>query len=113
MREEALHVVSAEAGTEIELSIPLPDAEGVSQGVCRGIPKPATCSELSRLRRERDLFAGLDTAMSVTSGVVGTATLASFFTDFSFLRADPTKAQLALTLTVAPTQVGLVAYGLW
>ncbi|HTN90865.1 MAG TPA: hypothetical protein VL242_44635 [Sorangium sp.] len=89
------------------------DAAGVSRGVCREQPKPATCSELTRLRRDRDLFAGLGTAMVVTGGVVGAATVASFFTDFSFLRTAPTKAQLALTPTVAPAQVGLVAYGVW
>ncbi|WP_437313114.1 PEGA domain-containing protein [Sorangium sp. So ce385] len=89
------------------------DAAGVSPGVCREPPKPATCSELTRLRRERDLFAGLGTAMVVTSGLVGAATLASFFTDFSFLRTEPTKHQLALTPTVTPAQLGLVAYGAW
>ncbi|WP_437752303.1 PEGA domain-containing protein [Sorangium sp. So ce1389] len=89
------------------------DAAGVSQGVCREPPKPAVCSELTRLRRARDLFAGLGTAMVVTSGVVGAATLASFFTDFSFLRAGPTRARLALTPAVTPAQVGLVAHGAW
>ncbi|WP_437479205.1 PEGA domain-containing protein [Sorangium sp. So ce1014] len=89
------------------------DAAGVSPGVCREPPKPATCAELTRLRRERDLFAGLGTAMVVTSGVVGAATLASFFTDFSFLRAEPTKTRIALTPTVTPAQVGLVVYGAW
>ncbi|WP_438023428.1 PEGA domain-containing protein [Sorangium sp. So ce233] len=89
------------------------DAAGVSPGACREPPKPAMCSELTRLRRERDLFAGLGTTMVVTSGIVGAATLASFFTDFSFLGTEPTKAQLALTPTVTPAQVGLVAYGAW
>jgi hypothetical protein len=51
--------------------------------------------------------------MVVTSGVVGAATLASFFTDFSFLQAEPTKARLALVPTVTPAQAGLVAYGAW
>ncbi|XXY51762.1 hypothetical protein WME91_11535 [Sorangium sp. So ce269] len=89
------------------------DAAGVSQGICREPPKPAVCSELTRLRRARDLFAGLGTAMVVTSGVVGAATLASFFTDFSFLRAEPMGARLALTPAVTPAQVGLVAHGAW
>jgi hypothetical protein len=89
------------------------DAAGVSQGACRETPKPSSCSELSGLRRERDLFAGLGTAMVVTSGVVGAATLASFFTDFSFLHAEPTKGRLGLAPTIAPTQAGLVAYGAW
>ena len=89
------------------------DAVGVSQGVCRETPKPSACAELTSLQRERDLFAGLGTAMVVTSGVVGAATLASFFTDFSFLQAEPTKARLALVPTVAPAQAGLVAYGAW
>ncbi|WP_236644212.1 PEGA domain-containing protein [Sorangium cellulosum] len=89
------------------------DAAGVSRGVCREQPKPATCSELTRLRRDRDLFAGLGTAMVVTSGVVGAATVASFFTDFSFRRTEPTKARLTLIPTVAPAQVSLVAYGAW
>ncbi|KYF90172.1 hypothetical protein BE20_18500 [Sorangium cellulosum] len=85
------------------------DAAGVSPGVCREPPKPATCSELTRLRRE----AGLGTAMVVTSGLVGAATLASFLTDFAFLRTEPTKARLALTPTVTPARLGLVAYGAW
>ncbi|WP_437274619.1 hypothetical protein WME90_25555 [Sorangium sp. So ce375] len=89
------------------------DAAGVSQGACREAPKPSACSELKDLRQERDLFAGLGTAMVVTSGVVGAATLASFFTDLSFLQADPTRARLALVPTVAPAQAGLVAYGAW
>ncbi|WP_437535075.1 hypothetical protein WME79_12620 [Sorangium sp. So ce726] len=89
------------------------DAAGVSQGACRETPKPSACSELSGLRRERDLFAGVGTAMVVTSGVVGAATLASFFTDFSFLHAEPTKARLGLAPTIAPTQAGFVAYGAW
>ncbi|XXY48586.1 PEGA domain-containing protein [Sorangium sp. So ce269] len=89
------------------------DAAGVSQGACRETPKPSWCSELTALRRERDLFAGLGTAMVVTSGVVGAATLASFFTDFSFLQAEPTKARLALVPTVTPAQAGIVAYGAW
>ncbi|WP_437602482.1 hypothetical protein WMF28_12780 [Sorangium sp. So ce590] len=89
------------------------DAVGVSQGVCRETPKPSACGELTRLQRQRDLFAGLGTAMVVTSGVVGAATLASFFTDFSLLQAEPTKARVALVPTVAPTQAGLVAYGAW
>ncbi|WP_437303022.1 PEGA domain-containing protein [Sorangium sp. So ce388] len=89
------------------------DAAGVSQGICREPPKPAVCSELTRLRRARDLFAGLGTALVVTSGVVGAATLASFFTDFSFLRAEPMGARLALTPAVTPAQVGLVAHGAW
>ncbi|WP_324293030.1 MULTISPECIES: PEGA domain-containing protein [Sorangium] len=89
------------------------DAAGVSPGVCREPPKPATCSELTRLRRERDLFAGLGTAMVVTSGLAGAATLASFFADSSFLRTEPTKARLALMPTVTPARLGLVAYGAW
>ncbi|WP_437733607.1 PEGA domain-containing protein [Sorangium sp. So ce1335] len=89
------------------------DAVGVSQGVCRDTPKPSACAELTSLQRERDLFAGLGTAMVVTSGVVGAATLASFFTDFSSLQAEPTKARVALVPTFAPTQAGLVAYGAW
>ncbi|WP_437524502.1 hypothetical protein WME79_36155 [Sorangium sp. So ce726] len=89
------------------------DAAGVSQGVCREAPRPSACSELKGLRRERDLFAGLGTAMVVTSGVVGAATLASFFTDFSFLQAEPSRARLALVPTVTPAHAGLVAYGAW
>lgn len=89
------------------------DAVGVSQGVCRETPKPSACAELTSLQRERDLFAGLGTAMVVTSGVVGAVTLASFFTDFSSLQAEPTKARVALVPTVAPTQAGIVAYGAW
>ncbi|WP_438035068.1 hypothetical protein [Sorangium sp. So ce204] len=89
------------------------DAAGVSQGVCREATRPSACSELKGLRQERDLFAGLGTAMVVTSGVVGAATLASFFTDFSFLQAEPTRARLALVPAVTPTQAGLVAYGAW
>ncbi|WP_437623834.1 tetratricopeptide repeat protein [Sorangium sp. So ce1151] len=89
------------------------DAAGVTPWVCREVPKPPVCSELTRLRRERDLFAGLGTAMVVTSGVVGAATMASFFTDFAFVRDRPTETRIGLSPTVTPVEAGLVAYGVW
>ncbi|WP_437932536.1 PEGA domain-containing protein [Sorangium sp. So ce291] len=89
------------------------DAEGVARWACREPPRPAACAELTRLRRERDLFAGLGTALVITGGVVGAATVASFLIDFGSLRAGPTEARVTLSPTVTPAALGLVAHGAW
>ncbi|WP_437839239.1 PEGA domain-containing protein [Sorangium sp. So ce1153] len=89
------------------------DELGVTSWACRDPSPPATCSELARLRRQRDQFAALGTALMVASGVIGAATVASFFTDLAFNRAEPTSARVAFSPVAAPQQVGLVAYGTW
>ncbi|AUX33616.1 MULTISPECIES: hypothetical protein [Sorangium] len=87
------------------------DALGFTPWACREPSPPSACNELAVLRRERDRFAALGTAMMVASGVLGAATVASFFTDFSFLESEPTGASVALSPAAAPGQIGLVAHG--
>ncbi|WP_437709408.1 hypothetical protein WMF45_33740 [Sorangium sp. So ce448] len=89
------------------------DALGFTPWACREPSPPSACNELAVLRRERDQFAALGTAMVVASGVLGAATVASFFTDFSFLQAEPTGARVAFSPTATPGQIGLVAHGVW
>ncbi|WP_234023408.1 tetratricopeptide repeat protein [Sorangium cellulosum] len=89
------------------------DKLGFTSWACREPSPPATCSELARLRRQRDQFAALGTAMMVASGVIGTATVASFFTDIAFTRSEPARDRLAFSPVATPQQVGLVAYGAW
>ncbi|WP_437819370.1 PEGA domain-containing protein [Sorangium sp. So ce1078] len=89
------------------------DELGVTPWACREPSPPATCPELARLRRERDQFAMLGTAMMVASGVVGAATVASFFTDLGFIRPEPASDRVAFSPVATPQQVGLVAHGAW
>ncbi|WP_437709732.1 hypothetical protein WMF45_34720 [Sorangium sp. So ce448] len=89
------------------------DALGFTPWACREPSPPSACNELAVLRRERDRFAALGTAMVVASGVVGAMTVASFFTDFSFLQSEPTGARVALSPAATPGQIGLVAHGVW
>jgi hypothetical protein len=86
------------------------DALGWTSSTCREAEPRAACAELSRLRKERDLFAGLGTAMVAASGVFGAATVASFFTDFSSPRSRPRKDRVALSLMATPEQLGVVAH---
>ncbi|WP_437973829.1 PEGA domain-containing protein [Sorangium sp. So ce295] len=89
------------------------DALGFTPWACREPSPPSACNELAVLRRERDQFAALGTAMVVASGVVGAMTVASFFTDFSFLQSEPTGARVAFSPAATPGQIGLVAHGVW
>ncbi|WP_437780724.1 PEGA domain-containing protein [Sorangium sp. So ce1097] len=89
------------------------DDLGVASWACREPSPPATCSELSRLRRQRDQFAALGTGLVVASGVLGAATIASFFTDFGLGQAEPMRDRVAVSPMAAPGQLGLVAHGVW
>ncbi|WP_437876599.1 PEGA domain-containing protein [Sorangium sp. So ce513] len=89
------------------------DELGVTSWACREPSPPATCSELSRLRRQRDQFAALGTGLVVASGVLAAATIASFFTDFGLGQAEPRRDNVALSPMAAPGQIGLVAHGAW
>jgi hypothetical protein len=89
------------------------DDLGLTSWACREPSPPPTCSELSRLRRQRDQFATLGTGLAVASGVIGAATIASFFTDFGLGQAEPQRDHIALSPMATPGQIGLVAYGVW
>ncbi|WP_437648373.1 PEGA domain-containing protein [Sorangium sp. So ce362] len=89
------------------------DELGVTPWACREPSPPAACPELSRLRRQRDQFAALGTGMMVASGVIGAATVASFFTDLAFTRSEPVSDRVAFSPVATPQQVGLVAHGAW
>ncbi|WP_437578346.1 PEGA domain-containing protein [Sorangium sp. So ce887] len=89
------------------------DELGVTSWACREPSPPAACPELSRLRRQRDQFAALGTGMMVAGGVVGAATVASFFTDLAFTRSEPARDRVAFSPVATPEQVGLVAHGAW
>ncbi|WP_437654763.1 PEGA domain-containing protein [Sorangium sp. So ce1182] len=89
------------------------DELGVTSWACRDPSPPAACSELARLRQQRDQFAALGTAMMVASGVIGAATVASFFTELAFTRSEPASDRVAFAPVATPQQVGLVAYGAW
>lgn len=89
------------------------DALGAPSWACREPSPPAACAELASLRRQRDQFAALGTAMMVAGGVFGAATVASFFTDFSFLQSEPMRARVALSPAATPQHIGLVAHGAW
>ncbi|WP_437941586.1 PEGA domain-containing protein [Sorangium sp. So ce341] len=89
------------------------DELGFTSWACREPSPPATCSELARLRRQRDQFAALGTGMMVASGVIGAATVASFFTDLAFTRSEPARDRVGFSPVATPQQVGLVAYGAW
>ncbi|WP_437655347.1 PEGA domain-containing protein [Sorangium sp. So ce1182] len=109
-----LFMVHARAadGDLAELNGKLDDL-GMTSWACRDPQPPATCSELSRLRRQRDQFAALGTGLVVAGGVLGAATIASFFTDFGLGQPEPRRDHVALSPMAAPGQIGLVAHGVW
>jgi hypothetical protein len=80
---------------------------------CSGSPPPAGCSELHRLKTDRDRFAGIGTTTAVAGGVLGAITAASFFTELSFLRRKPATERPHVSLAATPRQVDLLVHGAW
>ncbi|HTN89759.1 MAG TPA: hypothetical protein VL242_39060 [Sorangium sp.] len=73
-------------------------------------PASATARERAEIAGELGL---LGTGLVVASGVLGAATIASFFTDFGLGQAEPRRDNVALSPMAAPGQIGLVAHGVW
>jgi hypothetical protein len=89
------------------------EAQTKSSSGCSGPAVPAVCSDLSSLRSERDQFAALGTALVITSGIVGTATVVSLFTGGASGRSEPKKDRVAIAVAAAPRQAGIVVFGTW
>ncbi|WP_437277507.1 hypothetical protein WME90_40670 [Sorangium sp. So ce375] len=71
------------------------------------------CADLLRLRDERNLSAGMGTAMLIAGGVIGAATAASFFTDFSFLAPTPAQDRIHASPVATGREIGVMIEGLW
>ncbi|WP_437586815.1 hypothetical protein [Sorangium sp. So ce1000] len=74
--------------------------------------RPA-CADLLRLRDERNLSAGVGTAMLIAGGVIGAATAASFFTDFSLLGLTPAQDRIHASPVATGREIGVMIEGLW
>ncbi|WP_437634704.1 hypothetical protein [Sorangium sp. So ce854] len=74
--------------------------------------RPA-CDDLLRLQDERNLSAGVGTALLIAGGVLGAATAASFFTDFSFLGLAPPREAIHAAPVVTGREIGVMIEGLW
>ncbi|MGK3998158.1 hypothetical protein [Sorangium sp. So ce1024] len=74
--------------------------------------RPA-CDDLLRLQDERNLSAGVGTALLIAGGVIGAATAASFFTDFSFLGPAPAQEAIHVAPVVTGRALGVKLEGLW
>ncbi|KYF73841.1 hypothetical protein [Sorangium cellulosum] len=71
------------------------------------------CADLVRLRDERNLSAAVGTAMLIAGGVIGAATAASFFTDFSFLGLTPAQDRIHASPVATGREIGVTIEGLW
>ncbi|WP_441292011.1 hypothetical protein ACSRUE_17695 [Sorangium sp. KYC3313] len=71
------------------------------------------CADLLRLRDERNLSAGVGTALLITGGVIGAATAASFFTDFSFLGLTPAQDRIHASPVATGREIGVMLEGSW
>ncbi|WP_437923834.1 hypothetical protein WMF37_33080 [Sorangium sp. So ce291] len=80
---------------------------------CRQAPERPACVELRRLRDERNLSAGVGAAMLIAGGVIGAATAASFFTDFSFLGLTPAPDRMRASPVATGREIGVRIEGLW
>nr|WP_129581866.1 MULTISPECIES: PEGA domain-containing protein [Sorangium] len=74
--------------------------------------RPA-CADLLRLRDERNLSAGVGVGMLIAGGVIGAATAASFFTDFSFLGLAPARDRIHASPVATGRELGVRIEGLW
>jgi hypothetical protein len=74
--------------------------------------RPA-CADLLRLRDARNLSAGVGTALLIAGGVIGAATAASFFTDFSFLGLTPAQDRIYASPVATGREIGVMIEGLW
>ncbi|WP_437875468.1 hypothetical protein [Sorangium sp. So ce513] len=80
---------------------------------CWQTSAPPACDDLLRLQDERNLSAGVGTALLIAGGVIGAATAASFFTDFSFLGPAPAQEAIHVAPVVTGRALGVRLEGLW
>ncbi|WP_437640449.1 tetratricopeptide repeat protein [Sorangium sp. So ce854] len=84
-----------------------------STSMCWQAPQRAACAELRSLRDERNLSAVAGTVLVIAGGVLGAATAASFFTDFSFLGRTPAQERIHVSPVVTGHGMGVEIGGLW
>ncbi|XXX73950.1 tetratricopeptide repeat protein [Sorangium sp. So ce134] len=84
-----------------------------SSSMCWQAPQHSACAELLRLRDERNLSGVAGTALVIAGGVIGAATAASFFTDFSFLGLTPAQERIHVSPVATGQGVGVRIEGLW
>ncbi|WP_437681649.1 hypothetical protein [Sorangium sp. So ce131] len=84
-----------------------------SSSMCWQAPQRSACAELLRLRDERNLSGVAGTALVIAGGVIGAATAASFFTDFSFLGHTPAQERIHVSPVATGHGMGVNIGGLW
>ncbi|WP_437645229.1 hypothetical protein [Sorangium sp. So ce362] len=84
-----------------------------SSSMCWQAPERSPCGELRRLRDARNLSDRVGTALVITGGVIGAATAASFFTDFSFLERTPAQDRVNVSPVVTGHETGVRIEGVW
>ncbi|WP_437765377.1 tetratricopeptide repeat protein [Sorangium sp. So ce281] len=84
-----------------------------SSSMCWQAPRHSACADLLRLRDERNLSGAVGTALVIAGGVIGAATAASFFTDFSFLGRTPAQEQIHVSPAAIGQGMGVRIEGLW
>ncbi|WP_437624517.1 hypothetical protein [Sorangium sp. So ce1151] len=80
---------------------------------CWQAPEHPACAELRRLRDERNVSAGVGAAMLIAGGVIGAATAACFFMDFSFLGLTPAPDRVRASPVATGREIGVRVEGLW
>ncbi|WP_437713246.1 hypothetical protein WMF45_46290 [Sorangium sp. So ce448] len=84
-----------------------------SSSMCWQAPDRSPCGELRRLRDARNLSDRVGMALVITGGVIGAATAASFFTDFSFLGRTPAQDGVNVSPVVTGHETGVSIEGVW
>ncbi|XXT23782.1 hypothetical protein WME94_19790 [Sorangium sp. So ce429] len=84
-----------------------------NSSMCWQAPQRSACAELLRLRDERNLSGVAGTALVIAGGVIGAATAASFFTDFSFLGLTPAQERIHVSPVATGHGMGVNIGGLW
>ncbi|WP_437606322.1 hypothetical protein WMF20_35790 [Sorangium sp. So ce834] len=84
-----------------------------NSSMCWQAPQRSACAELLRLRDERNLSGVAGTALVIMGGVIGAATAASFFTDFSFLGRTPARERIHVSPVATGQGGGVRIEGLW
>ncbi|WP_438040932.1 hypothetical protein [Sorangium sp. So ce128] len=84
-----------------------------SSSMCWQASQRSACGDLRRLLDGRNLSDRWGTALVITGGVIGAATAASFFTDFSFLGASPAQERIHVSPVATGQETGVRIEGLW
>ncbi|WP_441290682.1 hypothetical protein ACSRUE_09305 [Sorangium sp. KYC3313] len=84
-----------------------------SASMCWQAPRNSPCGELARLQDARNMFGRAGLATVITGGVVGAVTVASFFTDFSFLRFKPAQDRVNVSPVANGNEIGARIEGVW